>query len=760
MGIKRLIKRAWQVFREEGIKTMFLKTKFYLRDTKHKKQEPVIESKIIFGDVLFINGCYLPHPSRYRVSHQREQMLANGIISGEVFYTDLTLEYVKRYRAFIFYRCPYTDMIGDFIKLAKSFNKAVIYDIDDLVIDTKYTDNIPYLSTISKEEKKNYDEGVDRMQKTLRLCDAAITTTEALANELKNYVPEVYINRNTASDAMCEASYWAMFDRDVYPNLPDERLNSKEIKQRDALIAENAKTKNWIKIGYFSGSITHNDDVEFILPVLVKTLKNHENAHLYFVGELTLPDELKDFKNRIHALPFVDWRNLPKLIASVDINIVPLCDTVFNAAKSENKWLEAALVKVPTIASNIGAFAKMVENGETGILCNNNEEWLSALDKLIIDNEYRLKIAKNAYEFVMQNCITLKTGIPLCEYVKSKMARNIAFVLPSTQISGGVLVVLKHCAILKKAGYDVFIINDNVGNKNIIKDGEEINVLSTRTDIFHGSIDMAVGSLWSTMDWVMSYRNIRERAYLVQSFETNFYKFGNFFKFRANQTYSLEDVKYITISPWCRRWLRDEFNKNAAFVHNGLERSMFKVTKRNFQEGNKIKILIEGNSDDDFKNVDESFKITGLLDRDKYDVYFLSYQGTPKKWYIVDKFLHKVPYEKISDIYNSCDILLKSSILESFSYPPLEMMATGGFVVARPNDGNAEYLVNGENCMLYDSENLETAVHAIERISSDSDLRDRLLENGLKTADSRDWQNYQKEIIDVYSGKRSDELCR
>lgn len=39
-----------------------------------------------------------------------------------------------------------------------------------------------------------------------------------------------------------------------------------------------------------------------------------------------------------------------------------------NEAKSENKWVEAALVRVPTVASNFGAFAKMIRDGETGFI--------------------------------------------------------------------------------------------------------------------------------------------------------------------------------------------------------------------------------------------------------------------------------------------------------------------------------------------------------------------------------------------------------
>ena len=74
----------------------------------------------------------------------------------------------------------------------------------------------------------------------------------------------------------------------------------------------------------------------------------------------------------------------------------------------------------------------------------------------------------------------------------------------------------------------------------------------------------------------------------------------------------------------------------------------------------------------------------------------MSYNGNPKSWYRVDRFLHRVPYEKTPEVYAACDILLKTSLLESFSYPPLEMMASGGYVVAVPNGGNLEYLKMGK----------------------------------------------------------------
>ena len=59
---------------------------------------------------------------------------------------------------------------------------------------------------------------------------------------------------------------------------------------------------------------------------------------------------------------------MPELIVSIDINIALIEDTIFNEAKRENKWVEAALVKVPIIArlsliEKQVYFAKSQKNG-------------------------------------------------------------------------------------------------------------------------------------------------------------------------------------------------------------------------------------------------------------------------------------------------------------------------------------------------------------------------------------------------------------
>ena len=714
--MNRLVEKSMQSLKHGGVKEFAGKAVNYVKIRAIKKEA------YFFGDILIINGCTLPHPQRYRVDHQVEQLRAAGLFTDRINYTDLTLEKLKYYRGFIFFRCPVTPEVEEFIKCAKEENKAVFYDIDDLVIDKKYTDKIEFVKNMSKEDKDLYDDGVERMKKTLLMCDYAITTTECLAKELKSYVKDVYINRNVASERMVELSLQAI----------------KEKKNHDDIV-----------MGYLSGSITHNPDVELIKPAIISMMRKHDNLKLKLVGEIELPEDLKEFRSRIIVEPFVDWERLPKIISSLDINLAPLEETIFNEAKSENKWMEASLVKTVTVASDVGAF-RVIKDGVDGVLCKNTvKDWEKALDKVISDKEYREKLATAANKRVLEDYVTTYTGHGVAKYIRERLHRNIGFVLPTTNISGGVNVVIRHIALLKKRGYDVTVINMDNNNDDLNSRWGVVRVLKSHKTKFNGHFDTLVASLWATLDFVKKYRNVKNKFYLVQNYETDFGDFGQYMRIEANSTYEDETgVKYLTISKWCQNWLKDKFEKECKFAPNGIELEQFEFKKRDFS--GKIKILVEGNSDDYYKNVDESFKIVEKLDKDKYEIHFLSYQGEPKKWYYVDKFMHRVPYAEVGRVYQDADILIKSSILESFSYPPLEMMSTGGLVVVAPNGGNIEYIKDGENCLFYEPGNIEDAVEKIEKLRTDKKLRDKLIKGGVKTASGREWKKIEKDIVDMY----------
>lgn len=721
--IKGLLKKVRDTLKNEGLASLIQKTFNYLKfkvtsiNRKYDKG---------FKDILFVNGCSLPHPQRYRVDHQIEQFESYGLSCDKIDYDKLTLDMVRFYRGFIFYRCPILPTIEEFIKIAKENNKTCFYDIDDLVFDLEHTNMIKFLDTMSEDERNLYNDGVIRMGKTLDLCEYGIASTERLQTEMSKHLKEVYVNRNVASEEMVKYS--------------QEALESVE------------KDENKIIMGYLSGSITHNDDFKLIMPSIVKLLKKYDNLYLEIVGLLDLPEEMEEVKDKVITAPFMDWKELPKLIRSIDINLAPLEDTIFNEAKSENKWTEAALVKIPTVASNVGAFKSQIKNNETGVLCKNSKDWEQSLKKLIEDKEFRDYLGNNAYLEIMNCHITTKSGYGVVKFVKSKLRKNICFILPSPNVSGGVIVALKHGLILKNNGYDVTLININKETKNVdrlVENKEYLFVVPKyRTELL-SYVDTMVATMWLTLDFVRKYFNCKNKKYLVQNMETEFYKNGQYEKRRANSTYNnIFNIEYLTISKWCQKWLKEDFQTDAKYVSNGIDLDVFPYRKREFS--GKTKILIEGNCNDYYKNVDESFEITNKLDKSKYEIYYLSYQKEPKSWYYVDKFYHKIPHDEVGKIYKECDILIKTSILESFSYPPLEMMATGGYIVALQNDGNSEYLKDNYNALIYKKGDIDDAIRKIESIVNDKKLRNKLEKNGLQTAKEHNWKNLEKEIIKLY----------
>lgn len=680
-------------------------------------------------DVLYINGCHsesLPHPYRYRVLHQMEQLSCGFLESDEYYYLHLDPLMVRNYRVIIFFRCPWTKKVEEAILLAKNLNKKVLFDIDDLVIDKKYTKLIPYLKTLSKKEKNIYDNGVDRMRKTLKLCEEAITTTKQLAKELKNYVSHVYVNRNVASEEMWKLSINAL-------------KNKKKLKNEKNII-----------IGYFSGSITHNSDIEMIKAALVRILNEFKNVQLLLFGELSYPDFLKDFSSQIITKKFTDWKELPEIISSVDINIAPIEKTIFNAAKSENKWVEAALVEVPTVTSNFGEFKNVIIHNVTGLLCSNINDWYVSLKELIINKKLRKIIGKNAFKTCKKKYNTIYTGRKFANHINSIANKHIGFFLPSLKISGGIYVILKHACYLKDEGWDVDLIIPKAEKELFEFQQHSFNIISLQNVIMAAQYDIIVATLYSTLFTILNYYRTKKRLYLVQNYETDFYPSGHYFRSIAEKTYSTNfNIEYITISKWCEKWLRNKYKKKSKYAPNGIDLNNYVPYRRKLNKP-KIRILIEGDSSSYYKNVDESFKIVENLDKNQFEIWYLSYNGKPKDWYRVDKFLNVIPFENVSQVYDKCDILLKSSWLESFSYPPLEMMATGGFCIVVPNGGNKEYLKDGENCLFYKLGDINSAIKRIERLISDEKLQQHLYEKGLETARNRDWKLFKNQIISLY----------
>ncbi|HEV2686724.1 MAG TPA: glycosyltransferase, partial [Actinomycetota bacterium] len=112
---------------------------------------------------------------------------------------------------------------------------------------------------------------------------------------------------------------------------------------------------------------------------------------------------------------------------------------------------------------------------------------------------------------------------------------------------------------------------------------------------------------------------------------------------------------------------------------------------------------------------DEIIARSGLTDRVRFDVVARS--DLPARYGKADAVLFPVRWE------------------EPFGLVPIEAMACGTPVIATGLGGSAEFLADGENCLLVPPNDPTALVVAVTRLAGDGALRARLVQGGLPLAD-------------------------
>jgi glycosyltransferase involved in cell wall biosynthesis len=98
-----------------------------------------------------------------------------------------------------------------------------------------------------------------------------------------------------------------------------------------------------------------------------------------------------------------------------------------------------------------------------------------------------------------------------------------------------------------------------------------------------------------------------------------------------------------------------------------------------------------------------------------------------------------VAREDIRARYLAADaVVFPSEWEEPFGLVPLEAMACGRPVIATGTGGSGEYLVHEGNCLLFAPGDHRDLARAVERLGGQPDLRRRLVDAGLRTADGFD----------------------
>lgn len=335
-------------------------------------------------NVIYIKDVFDNSTFRYRTYNVMESMKNNKKYHVTCFLvTELYSIYnlIEKLDLVILQRAKWSFELESFIRVLKQNNKKIIYDMDDLIYHTKYVPK--YLNSIGDYREFSIDAFfalAKRYELVASISDGFIVTTNALYKNIKKDFGK---------------PTW------ILPNF----LNQEQEDESERIVG--LKKNNYLDdkfiIGYFSGSNSHQRDLEIIESAIVRLIGKYDNIYLKIVGFMNLSENFKKLKEEGKLIfdKFVPYQELQYKIGSVDLNVIPLQKHEFNNCKSELKYFEASIVDTISCATDNEVYRDIIIDGEDGFLCN-EMDWYEKIEYIYLNrdklNKMKQKAKKKCYE--------------------------------------------------------------------------------------------------------------------------------------------------------------------------------------------------------------------------------------------------------------------------------------------------------------------------------------------------------------------------
>ena len=312
--------------------------------------------------VLFLSGID-GAPLRYRVWNLVERLALAGIASDVLFHSDVrAVRAARRADVIVLNRAPFGAVVATVVAEARLGRVPVVFSADDLVFRPDLLGEAPALEHADAQIAAGYRASVEAYARSCATADAFLGSTPELAEAARELGLPAFVVPNGLSSALLALSEAAT-----------RRERARCDRKQDARI----------RLGFFSGTDTHDADLALVAPALERVLDRFDHVSLVLGGPVE-PGPRLEAGGRVERFARVAWSDLPARLAALDVNLAPL-DTArpFNRAKSEVKLLEAAAVGVATVASDAPAFSRASREGATALLCDDARGWEESLRRLV-----------------------------------------------------------------------------------------------------------------------------------------------------------------------------------------------------------------------------------------------------------------------------------------------------------------------------------------------------------------------------------------
>lgn len=307
----------------------------------------------------------------------------------------------------------------------------------------------------------------------------------------------------------------------------------------------------------------------------------------------------------------------------------------------------------------------------------------------------------------------------------------------SLGISGGTNLILQYATALCDSGADVTLGFIN-GNASDIKwqtglANLKIEKLSELQDTY---FDLGIMTWWPTVSRMLDIKCSRY-LYFVQSLESRFALnyVNSDEQYEAAATYML-GLPIVTVASWLQNLMMSQTPSKVWCVKNGIDKRIFPVSSaRSKSTSDKLTVLVEGALDVPMKGVTETLK--HLSELENINVWHVNPANSKSAF--SDRTINQMPIREMSKIYSQVDVLVKMSRVEGMFGPPLEAFHSGATAIVSEVTGHDEYIVDQYNSLVVGVDDFEQMKIAVDTLSRDRYLLEKLKNNALQTA--ADWQS-------------------
>lgn len=261
-------------------------------------------------------------------------------------------------------------------KLLKQKGKKIIFENDDTYLPDK---GVPLAMLSSDKQRDIAKQMNEHLYETLAIADGAIASTPLLAEEFKAINPNVAVLKNCIDPL-------------------DEQ--PKEVNDTGKF-----------RIG-FIGSVASNDDYIHIKDQI------RELAEDNTIVVLGMPKDKSNISDA-YAKDFDFWSNLPNVelhnfvpathyytkLASMkmDIAMIPRKDSYFNRCKSNLKFLEHSLLRIPVIAQGFSSKDGPYDAEAEYMTVVYDNNWIDPINDIKANPEKYQTLADTAHDYVLKN---------------------------------------------------------------------------------------------------------------------------------------------------------------------------------------------------------------------------------------------------------------------------------------------------------------------------------------------------------------------